>query len=61
MSLDKIKCPSCGELLIPRNEIIKQSNSFDDCLRRCDNCMVGFSNGKDNPTMIYKNYVDNVP
>ncbi len=47
--------------MIPRDEIVKPSNSFNDCLRRCENCMVGFSNGKNNPTMIYKNYIDNVP
>jgi DNA-directed RNA polymerase subunit M/transcription elongation factor TFIIS len=61
MSLNKIKCPICGELLIPHDEIVKQANSFNDCLRRCESCKLGFSNEKNNPTMIYKNYIDNVP
>lgn len=61
MSLKKIECPICGVLLMPRDATVKQSNSFNDCLRRCEICMVGFSNAKDNPTLIYKNYADNIP
>jgi len=59
--MDKIKCPICGKTLTPRKLEIKPATSFEDCLRRCDNCLVGFSNSKTNPTMIYKNYSDNVP
>lgn len=61
LSLRDINCPICGEILKPRNEESRISNSFADCLRRCDNCNVGFSNGKDKPTLIYNNYEDNVP
>lgn len=61
MGLDKIKCPICGEILTPRKEEVKPAFSFNDCLRRCENCLVGFSNSKESPTMIYKNYADNVP
>lgn len=59
--MDKIKCPICGEILTPRKQEVKPASSFNDCLRRCENCLVGFSNSKENPTMIYKNYADNVP
>lgn len=61
MALDKIKCPSCGEFVFPINGEIKITNSYNDCLRRCEKCEIGFSNSKNNPTVIYKNYIDNVP
>lgn len=59
--MEKIKCPICGEILTPRKQVVKPASSFNDCLRRCEKCLVGFSNSKENPTMIYKNYADNVP
>lgn len=61
MSLDNLKCPVCGKLLIPKEDIIKSASSFQDCLRRCEDCQVGFSNRKKNPTMIYKDFTRNVP
>lgn len=61
MTLTKIKCPNCGELIFPKNGIIKTANSYDDCLRRCEKCEIGFSNSKNNPTVIYKNHFENIP
>lgn len=61
MSLAKIKCPICGDLLVPRDEAVKPATSYNGCLRSCRKCMVGFSNAKVNPTMIYKNFTENVP
>ena len=61
MTLDKVKCPSCGELVAPINGAIKAARSYDDCLRRCEKCGIGFSNSKNNPSVIYKNYLDNIP
>lgn len=61
MTLDKVKCPSCGELVAPINGAIKAASSYDDCLRRCEKCGIGFSNSKNNPSVIYKNYLDNIP
>lgn len=61
MTLANIKCPRCDEQLFPRNEIKKWTSSYEDCLRSCDKCSIGFSNSKDSPTMIYKNYQDNIP
>lgn len=61
MTLTKIKCPSCGEFIFPKNEIKKTTNSYNDCLRRCEKCEIGISNSNNNPTVIYKNYIENVP
>ena len=61
MTLDKVKCPSCGELVAPINGAIKAASSYDGCLRRCEKCGIGFSNSKNNPSVIYKNYLDNIP
>jgi hypothetical protein len=40
---------------------IIQANSYDDCIRRCDPCGVGYSNAQSNPTLIYRDPCDNVP
>jgi hypothetical protein len=61
MTLTKIKCPGCGEFIFPNNGTIKTTNSYNDCLRRCEKCEIGFSNSQNNPTVIYKNYSHNVP
>jgi hypothetical protein len=61
MTLTKIKCPDCGEFIFPINGTTKTTNSYNDCLRRCEKCEIGFSNSKNNPTVIYKNYSHNVP
>ncbi|KAB8153701.1 hypothetical protein EZY14_010775 [Kordia sp. TARA_039_SRF] len=61
MSLSRIKCPSCGEVVSPKEEVKKRASSYDDCLRRCEKCEVGFSNSNNKPTIIYKNYLHNVP
>lgn len=34
---------------------------YEDCLRRCDACGVGYSNARENPTTIYKNPFHNIP
>jgi len=61
MTLTKIKCPGCGEFIFPKNGINKKANTYNDCLRFCEKCEIGFSNSKNNPTVIYKNHIENVP
>lgn len=61
MKLDKIPCPKCSLLLIPLPGKVIPASSFNSCLRRCDTCGIGFSNSKSNPTIIYKDYKDNIP
>ena len=61
MTLPKIKCPNCGELIFPTTGIRKRTNSYNDCLRCCKKCEIGISNSKNNPTVIYNKYYENVP
>ena len=61
MTLTKIRCPGCGEYIFSKNGNKKKANSYNDCLRRCEKCEIGFSNSINNPTIIYKNYIKNVP
>jgi len=37
------------------------ANSYNECLRQCDACMVGYSNSKSNPTLIFKDPLLNIP
>ncbi len=60
-SLEKIKCPFCGEYLIARVGEVKPASSYQDCLRECKKCMIRYSNASKNPTLIYHKYSDNVP
>lgn len=59
--LPEIKCPICGNIMIETDGAIKQTKSFDDCVRRCPKCHVGASNSKSRPTIIYKDYHAAVP
>lgn len=61
MNLNNLFCPDCGEVLIPHRQKIKPSNSYKECLRRCEKCGIGFSNNDKSPTTIYKHYSNNVP
>ena len=35
--------------------------SYENCLRRCTACSIGFSNGKTSPTLIHSDPTGNVP
>lgn len=61
MSLAQLKCPKCGETLFPLQQKVVKTNSYLDCLRRYEPCGVAFSNGRSNPTVIYRNPLHNVP
>lgn len=61
MALPKIKCPTCGGIISPQIGIIKTTNSYSDCIRRCEECEIGFSNSKTAPTIIYNRYEENIP
>jgi hypothetical protein len=61
--LAQLSCPRCGLPLQPialpaRPAVVYQ---FEDCLRRCDTCGVGYSNARNNPTIIYQDPLDNIP
>jgi hypothetical protein len=61
--LAQLSCPRCGLSLKPmvlphKPGVVSQ---YADCLRRCDSCGVGYSNAQNNPTIIYKDPLDNIP
>lgn len=60
--LAQICCPSCGvPLIAPTDSRRLTVSQFEDCLRRCAKCGVGFSNAFRNPVRIYANPTANVP
>lgn len=63
--LPALECPLCGQPMTndtPPNGIRPQAaESYEDCLRRCAPCMVGFSNARANPTLIHDDPLGNVP
>lgn len=61
MSRPSLPCPKCKKLLHDQNEPAKTALAFEDCFRRCDDCRVGFSNARTEPTRIWKNVADNLP
>jgi hypothetical protein len=67
--LESRTCPQCGELIESKEyEPNKRggaptATSFNSCLRRCNECGIGFSNAKniDSVVKIYRNPLDNIP
>jgi len=57
--LQTVDCPSCGQVL--EGQSLKPASRFEDCVRRCDDCGIGFSNARQNPTVIYRDFAMNVP
>jgi hypothetical protein len=54
-------CISCKrETKIDALKDGKRPQRYDDCRYKCENCRIGYSNGK-YPTAIYENYKDNIP
>jgi hypothetical protein len=60
-SLIPLVCPSCGVLVRAADGNSKRATCYADCLRKCEKCEIGFSNGKSSPTIIYRNAELNVP
>ncbi len=59
--LNPLVCPRCAAELHPRTGYPTQATCFEDCLRRCDACGIGFSNGRHSQTRIHRNSLDNIP
>ena len=63
--LPPLPCPTCGTPLGWSDDAIhgplRSATSYDTCLRRCDEHGIGWSNGRSNPTRIYRDPLDNVP
>lgn len=61
MILKNVQCPNCEKILTPRIGEKKNAATFEDCLRQCSTCNIGFSNSKTRPTIIHRNHRNNVP
>ena len=57
--LPNLACLGCGGTLSGRWS--PAASSFATCARRCEACGVGFSNGLANPTVIYRDPLQNTP
>lgn len=56
------RCPKCGKRLIDAGlGRIGTARKWTRCLRRCNRCWVGFSNAREDPTIIFGKPTDNVP
>lgn len=65
MKLPDKECPNCNAKMtndsIGYTEEIKAAHKYDDCLRKCHSCHIGYSNAADRPKIIFENYLDNIP
>ena len=61
--MEDLKCPNCGRIMAKDLSIKEgsRSTSFEKCIRRCNDCKIGYSNSKDKPTLIYKDYLKSIP
>jgi hypothetical protein len=59
--LSPLTCTGCGATLHPVAGHAKPASCFNDCLRRCEVCGIGFSNSRSNQTRIYRDLLHNVP
>jgi hypothetical protein len=61
ISLPNVPCPKCQSAIIATIGEIRAATKYSDCLRRCEKCGIGFSNGINRPTLIYLSPEHNVP
>src|SRR5262245_4428191 len=59
--LERVICPRCHNVLVALPGPIKPVSSYDECLRRCDTCGIGYSNARHSPTIVFRNPLENVP
>lgn len=61
--MEDMRCPKCGKIMSKDTSIKEgtKSSSFDKCIRKCNDCEIGYSNAKDKPTLIFKNYLQSIP
>lgn len=61
--MNKLNCPNCGKQMSEDSSFKRgiKASSYEDCIRKCTVCGIGYSNGKDNPTIIYKDYLQSIP
>lgn len=50
--LRDLLCPKCRAILVARLGPAARTAQFDQCLRRCDTCGIGYSNSANSPSVI---------
>jgi hypothetical protein len=64
-ALPVLDCPLCGKPMIldalPHGGPAQVAGTYEDCLRRCATCRVGFSNARTTPTLIHSDPLGNLP
>ena len=61
INMEKIECPKCNSIMQEFDIKPKKASKYEDCIRRCIQCQIGASNAQVNPTLIYKDYRNNIP
>lgn len=67
MKLKSIICNSCNREIKSDNFTPNKkgaaptAKSYNQCLRKCIDCGIGYSNSQSSPKIIYKNYLNNIP
>lgn len=53
-TLPRLACPGCGKAMGPVSaQVIPPANTYEDCLRRCNKCMIGATNAKNSAKVKY--------
>jgi len=64
MYLENVPCPLCNKEMSNHSGNVAKIATvavYKQCLRKCSTCQVAYSNAQNNPTLIFKNHVHNVP
>jgi hypothetical protein len=56
-----LRCPRCHCVLAARPGLRRRVSSYDDCVRRCDRCGVGYSNARHGATIVFRDPLENLP
>lgn len=67
MKLKSIICNNCNSEIKSANFIPNKkgaaptAKSYNQCLRKCTDCGIGYSNSQSSPKIIHKDYLSNIP
>jgi hypothetical protein len=65
VGLPQLECPFCKRAIVhsveTRTRVLRPAAQYEDCLRQCHECGVGFSNTLGEPTLIHADPLRNIP
>lgn len=59
--LPQVVCPKCNSPMENSGVPIRTTSKYDDCIRKCKDCGIAYSNSKSKPTRIHRNPRNNIP